>query len=122
MHELSVCQALIAEVAALVQRENARAVSHIRLAIGPLSGVDGALLQHAFPIAATGSVAAGASLSVTPVPLRVRCTACGADSAALPNRLVCGACGDWHTRLLSGDELTLTSVEMLVDAPEAQHV
>jgi hydrogenase nickel incorporation protein HypA/HybF len=42
----------------------------------------------------------------------VRCETCGAESVALPNRLVCGACGDWHTRLVSGDEMLLASVEL----------
>jgi hydrogenase nickel incorporation protein HypA/HybF len=42
----------------------------------------------------------------------VSCQTCGAESAALPNRLVCGACGDWRTTLLSGDELILESVEL----------
>jgi hydrogenase nickel incorporation protein HypA/HybF len=28
------------------------------------------------------------------------------------NRLTCAACGDWHTRVISGDELLLESVEL----------
>jgi hydrogenase nickel incorporation protein HypA/HybF len=44
--------------------------------------------------------------------VRVRCEQCGAESEASPNRLLCGACGDYHTRLLSGDELLLVSVEL----------
>ena len=37
---------------------------------------------------------------------------------ATVNRLLCGACGDYHTRLLSGDEMILASVELNVDAAE----
>ena len=62
MHELSVCQALIGEVEALARRHEARGVSRVRLVIGPLSGVEPALLQHAFPIAASGTMLAGALL------------------------------------------------------------
>lgn len=31
-----------------------------------------------------------------------------------PNRLVCGACGDWRVGLLAGDELLLLSIEFEV--------
>jgi hydrogenase nickel incorporation protein HypA/HybF len=31
------------------------------------------------------------------------------------NRLLCGACGDWHTQVISGDELLLESVELIND-------
>jgi hydrogenase nickel incorporation protein HypA/HybF len=48
--------------------------------------------------------------------LRVRCRACGTETTPVPNRLVCGACGDWRTDLLAGDEMLLLSVEL--DVPE----
>ena len=70
------------------------------------------LLQRAFPIAAAGTVADHAQLVLDTVPIRVRCESCGAESEAAPNRLLCGACGDWHTQLLSGDEMLLASVEL----------
>lgn len=35
------------------------------------------------------------------------------------NRLLCGACGDWHTRIISGDELLLESVELEMDTPHS---
>ena len=37
----------------------------------------------------------------------VRCRQCGASTPASVNALICGACGDWHTDLVSGDELML---------------
>jgi hydrogenase nickel incorporation protein HypA/HybF len=45
----------------------------------------------------------------------VRCEACGVETAATPSRLVCGRCGDWHTRMVSGDEMLLASVELIKD-------
>jgi hydrogenase nickel incorporation protein HypA/HybF len=57
-------------------------------------------------------VAEAAQLVIEKLPIRVRCESCGAETAAEPNKLVCGTCGDWHTRLLSGDEMLLASVEL----------
>lgn len=96
----------------IVRQQQARTVTRILVQIGPLSGVEPSLLAQAFPIASAGTPAAGARLVLESLPVRVRCEQCGAESDALPNRLLCGACGDYHTRLLSGDELLLASVEL----------
>jgi hydrogenase nickel incorporation protein HypA/HybF len=112
MHELSVCQALLTQVADLAREQRANAVHKIVIRVGPLAGVEPGLLLQAFPLACAGTLAAAAELVIEKLPLRVRCETCGAESVALPNRLVCGACGDWHTRLVSGDEMLLASVEL----------
>ena len=112
MHEFSVCQNLLQQVEALARTHRARAVSRIRLQIGLLSGIEAVLLAQAFTVACAGTVADGAVLETESLPVRVRCQSCGAASDVPPNRLVCGACGDWHTELLSGDEMLLTSVEL----------
>jgi hydrogenase nickel incorporation protein HypA/HybF len=119
MHEFALCQALIAEVEALARQHRARRVAGVRLLVGPLSGTEPVLLQSAFPLAVAGTALDGALLSIDPAPLRVACESCGAESEAVPNRLVCAACGDWHTRILSGDELTLASVELIVEQDAA---
>ena len=112
MHELSVCQGLLTQVDEIARREDAERIDLIRLRIGPLSGVVPELLQNAFSIAQAGTIAAGATLVIDQLPIRVQCTQCGAESDATVNRLLCGRCGDFRTRLLSGDELVLASVEL----------
>ncbi len=114
MHELSVCQAMLQQVEAIAAQRQAHGVTSITIRIGPLSGVEPELLQHAFPVARAGTVAAEARLIVERLPIRVHCEQCDAETDATPNRLLCGACGDWHTRLVSGDELLLASVELLI--------
>jgi hydrogenase nickel incorporation protein HypA/HybF len=112
MHELALCQALMSQVEALARDNNATRVVAITLGLGPLSGVEGQLLKNAYPVASAGTVAEGAELLVQSTPVRVKCSACGEESEARPNRLVCGHCDDWHTELISGDELLLVRVEM----------
>ncbi|OGI48051.1 MAG: hydrogenase nickel incorporation protein HypA [Candidatus Muproteobacteria bacterium RBG_16_65_34] len=112
MHELSVCQAMLREVARVAAGHDAAAVRRIVLRLGPLSGVEPDLLAEAFPLARAGTVADGAELVIERLPIRVRCDTCGAENEAAANRLLCSACGDWHTRLISGDELLLVCVEL----------
>ncbi len=117
MHELAICQALMNQVESIAAERNARSVVSIVVGMGPLSGVEAQLLKHAYPVASAGTVAEGAELVIENLPVRIKCTQCGSESDALPNKLVCKACGDWRTTLISGDELMLMRIE-LETAPE----
>lgn len=116
MHELSVAQALVEQVEDLARRHGATRVHLIRVRVGPLAGVVAEMLATAFPLAAAGTLAEPARLDLVESAIRVRCLSCHAESEAQPNRLVCGACGDWRTEVVSGDELILETVEL--DLPE----
>jgi hydrogenase nickel incorporation protein HypA/HybF len=111
MHELAICQALISQVEDVVRQRPGR-VQCVRLGLGPLSGVESRLLEDAYPLACAGTCAEGSQLAIEATNIRVRCRSCGAESEAAPNRLLCGACGDWHTDLVSGDELLLLRIEL----------
>jgi hydrogenase nickel incorporation protein HypA/HybF len=115
VHELAVCQALMEQVENIAQEEHADHVATIHLAIGPLSGVEPRLLEQAFFIARAGGSAADAELVIESMPVQVSCKQCGQLTEVLPSRLLCGACGDWRTSLISGDELELTSIELVRD-------
>lgn len=115
MHELSVCQALIRQVAEIARSHRARAVTRVTVRIGPLAGVEPTLLEQAYPIARAGTCADEAKLVVERLPVRVRCEDCGTESEVPANRLVCASCTGWRTRLVGGDELLLASVELVLD-------
>lgn len=112
MHELYVCQALIGQVETVARENKADHVQIIHLGIGPLSGIEPRLLEQAFFIARSGTLANDAELVITSLPVRVSCNCCGHLTDVLPTRLVCGDCGDWKTQLISGDELQITRVEL----------
>jgi hydrogenase nickel incorporation protein HypA/HybF len=120
MHELAVCQQLVRQVEAVAVERKATRVVSIIVMIGPLAGVEAALLRNAYPIASAGSLAADAKLIVEATGVRVRCLECEAESEVPSNRLVCKRCGNWRTQVLSGDELLLKSVEL--EKESTQHV
>ena len=115
MHELSVCGALLDEVSRLAMQHGASAVSMVNLRLGPLSGVEPALLQAAYLQARRGTPARNAGLAIAMVPLRIACMRCGAEGDAALDCLSCASCGSERTRLLSGDELQLDSVDLVFD-------
>jgi len=119
MHELAVCQSIISQVTQIAHDNNALAITKVIVQIGPLSGIEAPLLAHAFPIASAGSIAQNAQLEMQILPIKIRCNLCGNENEAPVNKLLCSACGSWQTRLLSGDEMLLKSVEL---EKETSHV
>lgn len=122
MHEFAVCRDMLQQIATIAADEQAAAVEVITVRIGPLSGIEPHLLSQAFPLAAAGTVAEHAELIIEALPIKVKCQLCGAETEATANRLICGQCGDYHTQLLSGDEMLLASLELLKEPQEAVHV
>lgn len=123
MHELAICQALIAQVQGIALRRAAR-VRQVHVGVGPLSGVEPRLLENAYPLACAGTCAEGSQLAIEQTDIRVRCRVCGAETSAAANRLLCGTCGEWRTDLITGDELLLLRIELETreDAMEVAHV
>ena len=112
MHELSVCLSQLEQVGSIATQKESTRVTRIELRVGPLSGVEVDLLRNAWPLASAGSIAVDAELVIEESGVVVRCSACDAETAARPNRLVCGQCGDFRTTLVSGDEMILQRVEL----------
>lgn len=111
MHELSVCLSLLEQVEQIAREHDAVSVDRILLRVGPLSGIEAKLLANAYPLAASGTCAEDAELVIEECEVVVRCTQCDAESGVPPNRLLCKACGDFRTRVVSGDEMILQRLE-----------
>jgi hydrogenase nickel incorporation protein HypA/HybF len=114
VHELSVCQALLGQVAEIAERRGASAVERITIEVGLLSGIEPGLLASAFAILRAGGCASQAQLSIESKGVSISCLDCGARTPVEPNRLVCAACGGFRTRIIAGDELRLRSLELRV--------
>jgi hydrogenase nickel incorporation protein HypA/HybF len=112
MHELSNCQALMAEVERIAREQRVRRIVTVTVKNGLLSGVEPALFEGAYPLASVGAAAADSRLMLERSELRVQCLECGADSQAQGTRVVCARCGHWRVRILAGQELLLTRVEL----------
>ena len=92
------------------QDQQRRTLDVIRLAVVPGQA------------AVAGTVAENAELFIEYGEVIVTCTECGAESPAKPNRLLCAACGDFRTRLISGDEMILERIELTPRQPVAGDV
>jgi hydrogenase nickel incorporation protein HypA/HybF len=122
MHELAICQALMAQLEQAAASHQATTIERVVLAVGALSGVEPQLLQRAFEIARAGTVAATAVLEIQTGPARVSCRTCGAKSTVATHRLLCAACGDWRVTVIAGEELLLVSLDLCTQPDGAEPV
>jgi hydrogenase nickel incorporation protein HypA/HybF len=112
MHELFICEALLAEVERLARARKAQRVLRIAVDIGALSGVEATLLERAFTVARAGTIAATAHLELRTPPLHLHCRGCERQWQAARHQLACDACGEFQVAPSGGDELLLRQIEM----------
>ncbi|MDR1238133.1 MAG: hydrogenase maturation nickel metallochaperone HypA [Propionibacteriaceae bacterium] len=112
MHELSLCRS----IAGIARRAVAdRKVRTINLDIGELRQVVPETLAHCWQLVAVGTALAGSRLEVNRIPAVVRCLECATDTtlSGLPI-LRCASCQATTVEIVSGEEFTVTSIDVEV--------
>lgn len=109
MHEMSLMQNILDIVAQNADKEKAAKVTRIDLAVGQRSGVVRDALSFAFEAMSPNTIAAGAELIITEIPLCYRCPDCGSETTE--NLTLCPDC-DRFFELAQGQELQITSIEV----------
>jgi hydrogenase nickel incorporation protein HypA/HybF len=120
MHEAGIAQNLIEAVTGRLASVPGARVTAIHVRVGELSGVSCDALDFAFECLSASTSLAGARLVFDPVPLVVSCDACGQRSAVEDLVFRCGVCGSERTRIVSGRELEVRTLE-LEDETEVAH-
>lgn len=112
MHEVAVAQQMLEVIRRTLEGRPPVRVRVARLVLGQLTCVDPETLSFAFGVACRGTAAEGCRLEVERVPLRVRCTACGAEEERGDPMAPCERCGDRRGEVVAGRELQLTTLDV----------
>lgn len=112
MHELSLCRAISGVVASHAQ---GREVSVVHLDVGALRQVVPESLVFCWGLANADTAWAASELDVRMVPATIDCLDCSTTTVLDDPFLVCPACGSAAVRITGGEELLVTSID-LVDA------
>ena len=109
MHELAITENVVAVVA---EHVGAAEVVRVQLLIGKLSGVVADSVRFCFDVCTAGTTLAGARLDIVEVPGTARCLDCHGD-VELHEVIGLCACGSANLRILGGQELRITEVEVV---------
>jgi len=113
MHELSIALSIIDGVVEEARREGLSRIEKVHLRIGRLSGVDKEALRFSYDIAAEDTPLAGTQLVIEDVDVVIECPTCRAERSVqqLP-LLACPECGAAPERVVCGDELEISGLEL----------
>jgi len=117
MHELSIAVEILGPVLACAEEHGAEKVTALTVRAGALQHIVPESLQLAFRAAADGTCAEGAELTIEHVDVTARCRRCEQEFEVEDFLFACPECGVADVEMITGAELTLTSVELADPEP-----
>jgi hydrogenase nickel incorporation protein HypA/HybF len=112
MHELSATESILSLVIDEAAKAGASRITRISLKIGEWSTFVPDSVQFCFELISGGTPAEGAELAIEQVPVEYKCDGCGFEFAPQVERLGCPKCAGTNTRLVSGREFYIDSIEV----------
>lgn len=112
MHELSLCESLLAILEEEARRQCFARVQRIRLEMGALSCAEPEAMRFCFRAVSRGTLAEDAALELIERPARARCRQCGRESQVRDRFAVCAGCGASGLAIESGTELRIRDLEV----------
>lgn len=113
MHEMSTMVRMVNLACETAEKEGGGRLKSISVSVGAMTGILPFYLKKYFPAASKGTLAEGAELEITEVPVTVKCQDCG--TIYEPEKATgrsCPKCGGIRAHILSGRDITLDKVTM----------
>lgn len=116
VHEVSIALGMMDELARIARENNAKHIIAVNLRIGRASGIVVDSLKFAFDaIKLENPLISSAEILIEEVPLKYECRECSEgfelESIHFPS---CPLCKSYKLKLLSGEEMDITNVELEV--------
>ena len=114
MHEMSIARGIINHAGRIARQHGAGQVRRVRIAIGPLSGIDGRSLEFCFPYARTeDDLTKDCRLEITEVPLLLDCPRCHKQVEGSLTNLCCPLCGSHGATVSQGMDIQIKDLEVV---------
>ena len=114
MHEVGLMQRALDIALEQAVEQGAQHIHRITFRVGAESGVVPEVIEIAFAIATQGTLAAGAQLTIDPVPLLCFCHGCDQEFQPVDGDLLhtCPHCQRLGAEVRHGREFEITSIEL----------
>jgi hydrogenase nickel incorporation protein HypA/HybF len=110
VHEVSLCRSL---ASAVTRAAGERRVEAIHVDVGQLRQVVPEAMLHAWGFVVRSTPLEGAALNLTSIPAVLVCEDCQVGAELGPELgFTCHSCGSARTHLSSGEEFTLTAIDV----------
>jgi hydrogenase nickel incorporation protein HypA/HybF len=112
MHEIGIMEDTLKLALEYAKRENATKITRLKMRVGDMSSVIPDSLQFAFDVMIKGTIAEGATLEIETIPVTCYCSNCQKEFTPKTLFYECPECHQLTTKILTGKELELTSLEV----------
>ena len=113
MHEAGIAASLIEIVEDAAKQNDAKIVRTVTAKIGRLAGVDSEALMFAYnALKEDNPLIAQSELKIDFMPITGQCEDCGKIDTYEEMFFACSACGSFSVKLLTGEELTISEIEV----------
>lgn len=112
MHELSIAESILDIINQNVPTEELGNVRAVNLKVGAMAGVVCESLEFSFQALTAGTPLAKSSLSIDHIPFQIHCASCNKTLQSQFGMAVCPGCSGTETRVISGTELQVVSIDL----------
>lgn len=112
MHELALTEGIIDIIRGEAKTHGFTRCIAIRLRVGEYSGVLTECLRDCFAIAARGTLAEGAALTIESVPAAFRCGVCRWQGSLEKHADACPECASRSIRMIAGREFYVEDISV----------
>lgn len=115
MHELSITESILNSAIDEAQKNNADRIVSIYLCMGEISSIVPECVQEYFDMLSEDTIAYGAKLYFTTLPVRIVCRDCGHEFSMKGLRLMCPECESRKVDIVQGREFYIDRLEIETD-------
>ena len=112
MHELAITEGIMEAAIPEAKKAGAKKILEIRLKIGELSGVLPECIEEYFKIVSKGTIAEGAKITSTNIPVGIECPDCGFSGDIDRRKIICPKCSSINFKVVRGREYFVDSLEV----------
>jgi len=112
MHEMSIVEALVKTVSDELRAHPGARVCAVRVRVGQLRLIEPAMLEFCYAAAVADTPLADSRLDIETVEASARCDVCSLEFPVEESWFECPRCRSTGARLVRGDELLLTRLEI----------
>ena len=112
VHEMAIAQGILDIVLKTAAENKATKVMGIKLLIGEMTQIEPESLKFGFAALAMESIAQGATVEITSIPLVGQCNSCGQQFPIKKYCFLCSSCSSTNVTVVSGRELAVDYLEV----------
>ncbi|WP_263832680.1 hydrogenase maturation nickel metallochaperone HypA/HybF [Sulfurospirillum oryzae] len=113
MHEYTIVASLIDLCEKEAKKHHAKAIKHLQVSVGRLSGIEIHFLEQCFDTFKEETICHDATLSIELCDVVLLCSSCHEKSVVSENHFICPKCYSEDVAMIGGQELHVKSIEII---------